>query len=298
MSRFDDRLTRGFDEIAERATPSPSAHANFRTRVAQHTPHEKVVIMMTPNDIQPRRPRWALLTVVGASAALALVGIVLLRSETDDTMPSATTAEAPATTVPDDVEPPVVASVDCQSFTSAELNAIVDRAQARAGTDFAFARFNDESPCDSLTDSGQSSTGAEWRTHWPPPSDGMATVRFEPTDFLLEEDGWVPPNYGAHPMLDESVLYVERWFMPGGAVDDLTISNREVVLAAELWVRGGPFVRYFITIHDPEAYENYSGGWSYPDPDKDQAFEARIEAFKAVGYAIANEMLHEMGWID
>ncbi len=60
MSRFDDRLTSAFDEIAEQATPNSTAHAEFRSRAAQYDQQQprEVVTMLTPTDTPTRRPRW------------------------------------------------------------------------------------------------------------------------------------------------------------------------------------------------------------------------------------------------
>ena len=114
MSRFDRRMIRGLDEIAEQVTPSSSALADFRSRVAQQTPQEEVVIMLTPNNTPPRRPRRVVLTVVGAAAVLglALAGIVLLRSDGEEIVttsdepiqsePAATVAPTPANVPPFD----------------------------------------------------------------------------------------------------------------------------------------------------------------------------------------------------
>ena len=86
MTRFDDLLTNAFDEIADRAVPSSSALVDFRVRAEQIDQQREVVVMLTPADPRPVRPRWLVPSAVGLAAAsvLAVVGAIVVRSGADD----------------------------------------------------------------------------------------------------------------------------------------------------------------------------------------------------------------------
>ncbi len=103
MNRFDERLTRELDEIADRATTSLSALATIRSRATDYTEdyEREVIVMLAPSDANTRRPRWIVPTALATAAAgvLAVIGAVVLRDASDDNVeqvPIATEPPAPA----------------------------------------------------------------------------------------------------------------------------------------------------------------------------------------------------------
>ena len=103
MNRFDQRLTRELDEIADRATTSPSALTRIRSRAANYTEdyEQEVIVMLAPSDTNTRRPRWIVPAALATAAAgvLAVTGAVVLRDTSDNTaeqLPAATELPAPA----------------------------------------------------------------------------------------------------------------------------------------------------------------------------------------------------------
>ena len=90
MNRFDERLTRELDEIADRATTSPAALAAIRSRAADYTDEfeQEVIVMLAPSDTNTRRPRWIVPAALATAAAgvLAVIGAVVLRDTGDDTV--------------------------------------------------------------------------------------------------------------------------------------------------------------------------------------------------------------------
>jgi hypothetical protein len=126
MSRFDDRLTDAFDEIAGRTDPSDTALADFRARVARDAPHEEVVIMLTPDYTPNRRPKWLVPAVVGAAAAMvaALAGVIAVRSGADDAVAPSDTATVSVPDVPSETSPattPPAAAADPVSSASDDV---------------------------------------------------------------------------------------------------------------------------------------------------------------------------------
>ena len=106
MNRFDERLTRELDEIADRATTSPSALATIRSRAANYTDEyeQEVVVMLAPSDTNTRRPRWVIPAALATAAAgvLAVIGAVVLRDTSDDTVDDpAIATELPSPSVVD-----------------------------------------------------------------------------------------------------------------------------------------------------------------------------------------------------
>ncbi len=105
MNRFDERLTRELDEIADRATTSPSALTTIRSRAANYTEdyEQEVIVMLAPSDTNTRRPRWIVPAALATAAAgvLAVIGAVVLRGTSDNSaeqLPVTTELPAPAVT--------------------------------------------------------------------------------------------------------------------------------------------------------------------------------------------------------
>jgi len=213
---------------------------------------------------------------LAAAGLLVLGGAIILRSGTDE-VTTIDDAEAPT--------PAVFEGVDCDWFTPDELNAGIDRAQAIAGTDFAFERFEDETMCVSTREHHPSYgldewiSGARWYTtepeytiEWPP--EGAIDLRIETTDLPLPDEAWERLGYRAHPMLDESVHYqFPKSINPANQYE----SGESV--EANLLIGGRPLVVFSLRIGDAEVRED-------PSPK-----------YETVAFAIANEMLREMGWI-
>ena len=105
MNRFDERLTRELDEIADRATMSSSALTRIRSRAANYTDdyEQEVIVMLAPSDNNARRPRWLVPAALATAAAgvLAVIGAVVLRDTGDsnvDRPPIDTELPSPAVT--------------------------------------------------------------------------------------------------------------------------------------------------------------------------------------------------------
>jgi hypothetical protein len=99
VNRFDERLTRELDEIADRATTSRSRAANYTDEY-----DKEVIVMLAPSDTNTRRPRWIVPAALATAAAgvLAVVGAVVFRDTRDDSVDdSAVGTEMPSPAVVD-----------------------------------------------------------------------------------------------------------------------------------------------------------------------------------------------------
>ena len=98
MSKIVSRTRRDLDEIADRAPISPAARDSILARVAEPIDHsEREVVMLNKNTFTTPRRTWGIPVAIGiaAVAALAVAGIVIIRSGGDDDQ-VATVAPAPA----------------------------------------------------------------------------------------------------------------------------------------------------------------------------------------------------------
>lgn len=81
MSGFDDGLRQDLSDIADRATPSPTAWEAIQTRIVEQAEPEMEVIML--DKAPPPTPR-SRLWILSAAAVLLLVGGITLLARSDD----------------------------------------------------------------------------------------------------------------------------------------------------------------------------------------------------------------------
>jgi hypothetical protein len=85
VSKIVRRVRRDLNEIADRAPLSPAARDSILARVDLSIDHsEREVIMLEKNDFRTPRRMWAAAVGIGAVAALAVAGVVIIRSGGDD----------------------------------------------------------------------------------------------------------------------------------------------------------------------------------------------------------------------
>lgn len=105
MKRFTDRVARDLGQIADRATPSPTAWEEIRRRIDEQTDEPTMEVIMLDPDKHPsrNRPRPWLMVTAAAAAVLIIVGIVVAASGGDDNPedPNRVTAVDPGPTAPD-----------------------------------------------------------------------------------------------------------------------------------------------------------------------------------------------------
>jgi hypothetical protein len=228
------------------------------------------------------------LVVVGAAVAvLLLVGLPLLINSLWSTAPPAeeppvTTIVPPttATTVPDTGFAYSTDSL-CDWFTADDMNQIVAAAQQRAGTSWELVNFEPDD-CVRLAPPVERRFEYDW-DHTTPKGDfgedemvasvpGLA-VGLVPVAWTGEEPSI---EFAGHEMLDESVAYGNLQY---------DCSWREI-LTVELRVEG----------HDEDvlwfSLTRYNPVSACPD---DETYKAQVTA---LGLAVADAMLEQMGWID
>ncbi len=226
--------------------------------------------------------RWMALSAVVVMVGMSACADDSSTADLERSAPTSTTdlEQSASASTADTVAPiPAVFEwVDCDRFTGEELNAVIDRAQAKAGTDFPFERFDVEPVC--WTSGSPGLVGTPAGAYWDSPgwregelSEGAVIVGIETSDQPVDDESWQRLGYRAHAMLDESVHYQldSRVY---GTADTARVAGR-------LWLGGQPIIEFFLNVVDAES----SGGGNSPK-------------YETVALAIANEMLREMGWID
>jgi len=99
MTRFTERVTRDLGQIADRATPSPTAWDSIQHRIAEQTdPSTMEVIMLSPDRNDSPKRGWMLAAAAGVIVLIGGLVFATTRSD-DDTVP----ADTPQATLP--VEP-------------------------------------------------------------------------------------------------------------------------------------------------------------------------------------------------
>ena len=122
MTRFTERVTRDLDQIADRATPSPTAWESIQHRIAEQTDQPTMeVIMLSPdrND-SPKRGRM----LAAAAGIIVLIGglvFAITRSD-DDTVP----ADTPQVTLPAEPAPEADAQLDDEAVVEPDADPVVE----------------------------------------------------------------------------------------------------------------------------------------------------------------------------
>jgi hypothetical protein len=187
----------------------------------------------------------------------------------------------------------------CQWFTVSEFNSIIDRAQAKAGTDLTVAYFDSDSDC--VTQVVPSSDLEEVLTAW------MRAGRWSPdrgalgpfSVSLVVDDGPRSPGWDRdvsfdHQMLDDTMPYTV-FGVPSG--------DGPVDLHAELWLDDGPRLQLTTgdldgpaatgALSDPEVAQKWTDldSFDWFDPE----LRPITEPYEAFVLALANEIAIEMG---
>jgi len=108
MSRFNERLEQDLGQIADKATPSPTAWDAIQSRIAEQADQpEMEIIMLQPDPLKTRRPAtWVLAAAAAVVVIVAGLSFVLFNDDPDTVRVTDTTTEVPTpTTVPSTSEP-------------------------------------------------------------------------------------------------------------------------------------------------------------------------------------------------
>lgn len=102
MKRFTNRVTRDLGQIADRATPSPTAWEKIQQRIDEQTDEPTMEVIMLDPDRKPSttRPKPWLMVTAAAAAVLIIVGIVVAASGSDDEGGQVTTVDPEPTPAP------------------------------------------------------------------------------------------------------------------------------------------------------------------------------------------------------
>ncbi len=101
MTRFTDRVTRDLGQIADRATPSPTAWESIQHRIdEQADPSTMEVIMLSPDRNDSPKRGWMLAAAAGVIILIGGLVFATTRSD-DDTVP----ADTPQATLPAEPAP-------------------------------------------------------------------------------------------------------------------------------------------------------------------------------------------------
>ncbi len=102
MKRFTNRVTRDLGQIADRATPSPTAWEKIHQRIDEQTDEPTMEVIMLDPDRKPptTRPKPWLMVTAAAAAVLVIVGVVVATSGNDDEGGQVTTVDPEPTAAP------------------------------------------------------------------------------------------------------------------------------------------------------------------------------------------------------
>jgi ketosteroid isomerase-like protein len=142
MSRVEDRLRRDLRQIADRATPSPTAWEAIRTRIDSQEPAEEMEIIMLTDD-QPTNRRWLAVGLAAAAAIVALVVGVAIATRDDDTEVSTAPSATEVSTAPSATEVSTAPSgTEVSTATSATEVTTASGATPMDALDAYIAAFN------------------------------------------------------------------------------------------------------------------------------------------------------------
>jgi ketosteroid isomerase-like protein len=133
MSRLEDRVRRDLGQIADRATPSPTAWEAIRTRIDSQEPAEETEIIMLTDDQPTTRRRWLTVGLAAAAAVVAVVVAVAIVTSDDDTEVSTVTSATEVSTAPSATEvstapsatPEEVLAAYIAAFNADDLDAVM-----------------------------------------------------------------------------------------------------------------------------------------------------------------------------
>ena len=117
MTRFTERVTRDLDQIADRATPSPTAWESIQHRIEEQAdPSTMEVIMLSPDRNDSPKRGWMLAAAAGVIVLIGGLVFATTRSG-DDTVP----ADTPQATLPAEPDPDAQVDPDAEADPDAAV---------------------------------------------------------------------------------------------------------------------------------------------------------------------------------